>query len=294
MRKSIFVAVAVVAVMLLPAGCDWFRTQPGEGADSLCADTLAQELTFTKVAYCDTLPVKDDAFLTQSLVAMWPDATCQSATADSIRQWLANLVAHCAFPQWGEEEMTAQDYEGAITDGQALVEHYGRIGMEQMKAEIREAEADSLPIFGVENALEVSILCQTDSLITLTSGYYIYTGGAHGGYNIEGATFSKADGRRLGWNVIDLSKKDELIALIREGLKEYFEVKTDTELDEMLQLFDDPDTPENEAATLPLPHTEPYLTEEGVTFVYQQYEISSYAAGLPTCVIPYDKMPMRK
>ena len=146
----------------------------------------------------------------------------------------------------------------------------------------------------MENGLEVKMECNTDDFITLTYGYSVYSGGAHGGYMCDGATFNKADGRRLGWNVIDLSKKDKLIALIREGLKEYFEVKTDAELDEMLQLYDDPDTPEDEAATLPLPKTEPYLTEKGMVFIYQQYEIACYAAGLPTCIIPFEKMPMRK
>ena len=39
---------------------------------------------------------------------------------------------------------------------------------------------------------------------------------------------------------------------------------------------------------LPLPDAEPYLTEKGVTFIYQPYEISYYAAGKPEFTIPFD------
>ncbi len=39
---------------------------------------------------------------------------------------------------------------------------------------------------------------------------------------------------------------------------------------------------------LPLPGSEPDLTERGVTFIYQPYEISYYAAGKPEFTIPSD------
>jgi hypothetical protein len=38
----------------------------------------------------------------------------------------------------------------------------------------------------------------------------------------------------------------------------------------------------------PLPQAAPYFTADGVVFIYQQYEIACYAAGLPNCVISYD------
>ena len=39
---------------------------------------------------------------------------------------------------------------------------------------------------------------------------------------------------------------------------------------------------------IPLPKNPPYFTQDGLTFVYQQYEIAPYAAGMPTFSIPYD------
>ena len=57
----------------------------------------------------------------------------------------------------------------------------------------------------------------------------------------------------------------------------------------MLILYDNPDTEENELEFgLPLPATDPWLTKKGVSFIYQQYEIAPYAAGMPSFVLAYD------
>ena len=41
---------------------------------------------------------------------------------------------------------------------------------------------------------------------------------------------------------------------------------------------------------LPLPRAVPYVTTKGVAFIYQQYEIVCYAAGLPSVVIPAEEL----
>ena len=45
-----------------------------------------------------------------------------------------------------------------------------------------------------------------------------------------------------------------------------------------------------ENGIVPLPSWTPYPGEDGLVFVYQQYEIASYAAGMPSFVIPYDRI----
>ena len=71
--------------------------------------------------------------------------------------------------------------------------------------------------------------------------------------------------------------------LIRDGLKEYWEVKTDEELDDMLMDKDN-------FSVRPLPDCPPLFEKKGVTFVYNQYEIAPYATGLPSFTIPYEKL----
>ena len=40
----------------------------------------------------------------------------------------------------------------------------------------------------------------------------------------------------------------------------------------------------------PFPQNPPYFEENGVCFLYQQYEIAPYAAGMPACVIPFETL----
>ena len=106
-------------------------------------------------------------------------------------------------------------------------------------------------------------------------------------------TFDAATGQRMGWNLIDtLASRPQLMELIIEQLNDYFAADADD--DEELQLedwllLDDTDASRPLAERLPLPSTPPALTEEGLQLVYQQYEIAPYAAGLPTCLIPYKR-----
>ena len=76
--------------------------------------------------------------------------------------------------------------------------------------------------------------------------------------------------------------------LIKEGLKKYFigeEEKKDMSDEDLLEELVSYD---GSADELPLPDSEPYMTENGITFIYQPYEISYYAAGKPEFTIPYD------
>ena len=65
----------------------------------------------------------------------------------------------------------------------------------------------------------------------------------------------------------------------------------DSALFDHLILFDNPDTPENELEFgLPLPITDPWITSNGVEFIYQQYEIAAYACGMPNVTLPLDAL----
>jgi len=39
---------------------------------------------------------------------------------------------------------------------------------------------------------------------------------------------------------------------------------------------------------IPFPAFSPYPSKDGLVFVYQQYEIASYAAGMPAFTLPYE------
>ncbi|MCD8317975.1 MAG: RsiV family protein, partial [Paraprevotella sp.] len=125
---------------------------------------------------------------------------------------------------------------------------------------------------------------ESKQFVTYTSDVYEYAGGAHGSEYQGGAVFRKADGRKFGWDMFTADGKEKLRTLIEENLKKnYFKAANDSDFHAMLLL-------ENADDPFPLPQTAPLFMPRGVQFIYQQYEIAPYAAGLPTCTLPYDKL----
>ncbi len=202
------------------------------------------------------------------LVAAYPSDS-SGAAAQNIREWI--------------NEQLGGTYAGSLDDGKKLLEYYGTERADQVKREIAE--------IGKNTALDSSVYYvqfkrafETGKFITYTAETYEYSGGAHGSESLTGGVFRKTDGRRFGWDMFTASGKEKLRGMIKDGLKrKYFKANSDEEFYAML-------LEENARYTFPLPETEPICGAHGVQFIYQQYEIAPYSAGLPTCVLPYDSL----
>ena len=150
---------------------------------------------------------------------------------------------------------------------------------EERKAEILAA----MPQWEYEYTL--SKIEETPQYVVFDTQDYIYMGGAHGGVGGDGClTISKKDGH-LVTPVIDPESEEDIQDLLREGLVRYFaetgyEVAKD-KLDEYLFIED---------GHVPLPVWQPYPGKDGLVFTYQQYEIASYATGMPSFVIPFEEV----
>lgn len=180
-------------------------------------------------------------------------------------------------------ETLGAKYMGSLENGDSILNFYGKAKYEELAKEQKEMEAE-MPFIA---DYKFNKAAETENYVTYTSTYEEYMGGAHGSTVVQGATFRKADGRKFGADMLIGTEKEEFKALLKEGLKEYFEKPnmTDAQLKESLFLSE-PYSVDN----LPLPAFAPYLTDKGVTFTYQQYEIASYAAGLPTFTISFEKI----
>ncbi len=126
----------------------------------------------------------------------------------------------------------------------------------------------------------IGTVYSTDKILTLFSNQYIYEGGAHGSTLYSAATFKTSDGEMLGWNMFKPEFIPELTQLVKDSIiNQYFE-NADNFKENIL-------IPENEFV---LPVSAPVMVDGGVSFTYQQYELASYAAGMPSCVIPYSTL----
>ena len=186
--------------------------------------------------------------------------TSSGAVADSIRAV--------------ENTLLGGSYKGNLTDTEALRAHYA-----QRLATIDEGHNESASV-------EVALYGEGSGAVTLSANSYFYGGGAHGVENAAGMTFRKSDGARFGREL--LAHFDRLRGLVARGLRAYFDVQTDEEMLEYLQLtgFETPESIDE----IPAPETLPWVEGDSVVFHYQHYEIACYAAGEPTARLILDEV----
>jgi hypothetical protein len=131
--------------------------------------------------------------------------------------------------------------------------------------------------------VEASILDETAKTITIGIMQDIYLGGPHGSALVEGATFNKADGKRLDASIFAQDKLTDIKKEVTEGLKEFFGPLGNEE--------DSPLKDENgKDKIVELPEKGIYINKDSVVFIYQQYEIAPYAYGIPSTALSLKDM----
>ena len=179
----------------------------------------------------------------------------------------------------GEDESLQGSYSGDLADGDKMADYYFDLKVKEFQAMYNEMKQVGMPeIPELASSTKITKDYETDRVVTYLFNSYENGGGAHGGAVGSGMTFRKSDGRRVAW---DMFSSGKMQTVLRDGLKEYFEVKTDEELASNLTL--------TETYLLPMPVTPPIFGKDGIIVTYQQYEIAPYAAGMPSFVIPYNK-----
>ena len=201
------------------------------------------------------------------------NATLVNAIREYISESLGSTYAG------GEDESLQGSYSGDLADGEKMATYYFDLKVKEFNGMYNDMKQDGMPeVPELASSIKITKDYETDKVVTFLYNSYENGGGAHGGAVGSGMTFRKSDGRRIDW---DLFTTVKMQSIIRDGLKEYFEVKTDDELAGCLTL--------NDSFILPMPVTPPLFGKDGIIVTYQQYEIASYAAGMPSFVIPYKK-----
>ena len=201
------------------------------------------------------------------------------ALTDSINTWIC---------QWmGDSLASYRDSIPALMTIHAMewLNEYGTQAREEFDT---RDNAD----YGVNYAYDLRIepVYEDEDYLSMTCTTYLYTNGAHGGVIIEGVTFDRKDGHQLGYELLQGMSEEELMAAIRRGLMENFDIKEDLKGEDGSVITTEQQL--NEVLFEPnigLPEAPPYLTSQGVVLTYQQYEIAPYACGMPTVIIPRQK-----
>ena len=222
--------------------------------------------------------------------------------AGAIRKSLIDIMdGQLAFIGSYEGERLFPAYDGDLENTDAIVEYYRIKAMdaldssasefyeeragyimedEDMTEEQKKEALEDFPRYEYDFNLEKQY--ETARYVVFNSTDYIFLGGAHGGILGQGSpTFDKKDGHRVEKFLRD-DALPQMQSLLTAGLVEYFGDNDDTinasNVRDYLFLDDD---------TIPFPVWTPHPTEDGLCFVYQQYEIAAYAMGMPSFIIPY-------
>lgn len=280
MYKRVLQPIVFVLLMAVVYGCNQ-KTQtslpsPSQNdSASVTVDEQEDAQKDGKLTYKQVEQSKKDKSGEYKIVVDFPTSG-NPILVNAIREYISESLG---ISYAGEMENNMQgSYSGDLGDGQKMIDYYFDLKYKEFKNahdEMAEHMQGDAPTFASET--EIHYLYETDKFVTYEMKKYEDMGGAHGGTFISGMTFRKSDGRRVEWDLFTKSMQD----VIKKGLKKYFEVNTDEELENSLSL-------EN-TYLLPLPATPPVFTKEGVLFTYQQYEIAAYAAGLPSFIVPYNE-----
>ena len=272
MRKKLL--FAILGMMAIISCNNKGQTRPADNKDSVTVDTIVPETS------CD---VRMDSLKTDTLFYSKEEG-----------KFRFNLAAD--YPVAGDDTLVkvvreyindflGGAYDGPLDDGQAMIRKNGEI----MYGNFVEmcGDADLEEVFELYYYKSVEKGYETNAFITFITMGGQYTGGLHGIGFETGVTFSKSNGKTFGYDMMKDTDSPEFKQFIKEGLRKFFSTEGQEALsdDDLLQELVSYSGSIDE---LPLPDSEPYLTEKGVTFIYQPYEISYYAAGKPEFTIPYD------
>ncbi len=227
-----------------------------------------EAFTFNNMEWNDS--VKTDLSKAYCHIKIDYPATGHPELLRNIREWLSDQLGGTLC----EKEIGQEDF----------IPQYGKMLLDSAQSDFRSLAESKLGT-NYEWNITVKLADETDRYLTYIAEIYTYSGGAHGSYIQQGATFRKNDGRKFGWDMFKNAARTELPSLLKDAIhNQYFEPGTDKEF--YGQLLD----VDTASYRFPLPQTEPYIAQDGVHFIYQEYEIAAYAAGSPSCVLPFGQV----
>ena len=203
------------------------------------------------------------------------------------------------YPQKGEEialpeirqqvvEFLLPKYEGNLDNADAILKQFAQAENKDL-----QPEEDLEYSFKATYSGNVDLIAQNPKFVTFVYDSYVFTGGAHGMSFWQAKTISKSNGKLINDNIFnDKVNTAEFKPLLKQGLNAYFTTQKGAvyqcdfqEADLQNEVFG-----EYNVNNLPLPQSKPFLTDNGVGFAYLPYEISWYANGRISFVLPYEIM----
>lgn len=269
MKTKIYLMTLFTTTLYMMCGCGDSRVlaMGPIATDSVCVNKLSENV---ECRFVVDYPTADDS------------------TSLAIRKYLGDELARLYLPRVNNPEEAGRYpvYKGNVNTGDSILHYYVDGTTKYLKeqlADFMDAAPSETPMLDYDfSARKTS---DNDRYVNYNINVYAFLGGAHGTTTDYTVTIVKPSGRVLTQTVDTLQLKS-LQPILRKGVLSYLHEQGETDATEATlgdMLF-------VENGIIPLPVHAPYLTDDGVCFVYQQYEIASYAMGIVTFTVPYDQI----
>jgi hypothetical protein len=265
MKKNILVIALLITSVLIISSCN--KKAKNTTSSETSTETISNnEQAKQEMSFVTLKNHISNKYADASYYINYPDKNDTSLVAKNIRLWVNKQMGN--------------KYKGNLSNADSMMNWYESKFIKTSTKEIKQI-GDNTQYSSMDS---IYLSYETNKVISLVAGNYIYQGGAHGGYNEVGNTFNVLTGKSYGWNMV--KDKKALRKYIKSGLKKYFKVKTDKDL--VGQLLGDIE--HFTVNSIPLPQNPPYFTKDGLKLSYGQYEIACYAAGMPYVIIPFNQL----
>lgn len=134
--------------------------------------------------------------------------------------------------------------------------------------------------FNWESLSETKVVHNNNYLLSMQVSRYQFTGGAHGFSSTELHVFDLRNNARIKLaNIFNPDYKAHLSKIIEQKVRAYFKIADNESLEEGGMLVSTIEPTENF-----------YLTDKGIGFIYNPYEIAAYAYGTVEIYLTYEEL----
>lgn len=296
MKKSFYTVLLLTSMtVFVTTGCKSKKENPlidsifyadSSSVTATEIDTLKTEIIKTSKKI--PLDKNGEKFISFSSTICYPFEKDTSKLAQIIRDWTSKQMSYCIFNSETEPEL----YKGSNTKAKLMAEHYMRTYVKQSQDDINEftsmsddASEEGL-LFTCEYEISTKKHFENSDYITFISNAYSYAGGAHGSTNIDYLTINKHTNKKITWNeLFDKKNLNKIMKLVKAKFIQQFIEDGSGNFDDALILDE-----QQRKKELPIPATAPGLSISGIEFLYNQYEIACYAAGVLSVTLSYNEI----
>ncbi len=249
----------------------------------------AVELTFDSIVVEETILLFPDRFIDDAPGATLNISFTYPATFGTGEQLQKLQAVFCAMVL-GEEYADAASPHEAVQAYSAQYADFYRDDLEDMyEDELEEVLVDNPNALHYGRDAKNKIIFANENLVSFTCLYWEYTGGAHGyapQFNhsvnlqtLEPITLDQVMNSGYQAPLTGIIK-EKLLRVMEEKVKDIFDDPIDD--NQLKSFFNDYDAIEANDNFM--------LTETGMTFTYNPYDIAAYASGLFEVEIPYGEI----